>query len=499
MVNGSLERRGSANYQKLNAERLKGHTMQASQRKTNGSDETLDKPSKAFEDMLSKWELPEALLTGTFGMQEEATRWLPREPKETYPAYQNRLNRTFLFNAYSRTLKALAGMPFSRSTVIEGLPEELQYIKSDADSTGRSLTNFAYSLLQDQIHYGISHYLIEMPYFDVQPTLEEQSLYNIRPYFVKVSPKEIIGWSTQKYYGLQVLTGLKIKEKVCEGEWGSSEVDQIRICYPDRYEIWREEEAGKGNWILINSMKNQLGYIPLVTAYGNRTGFMQGEPALSELAELNLQHYQQSSDLNNIMHVANVPFLFGSGFDDGEMEGVEIGPNRLITNSDTGARLQYVEHSGSAIGKAMEAISKLEERMAAVGADLIIRKSVDRQTATSRKIDQSETVSLLQMMVNNLELALHKGIRIAADWLDIELGNLIVDIGESIDVAESPNGIDIMLNMLVDHSGLNVEDVQAELLRRGVLADTFKIGMRGTDKSSQPKGTEGNQEGNTQP
>lgn len=444
---------------------------------------SLAKESIFYEDMMGKWELVDALAGGTQVMRSESTRWLPKEPKETNIAYHNRLNRTFLFGAYSRTIKALAGLPFSRSTVVEGLPEELKYIKSDCDSTGRSLTNFAHNLLTDQLHYGIAHFIVEMPYFDKRLTLEEQSKFKVRPYFVRVDPKDIIGWKVERHYGLEYLAGVKIKEKVYGGEWGEKEITQIRVCTPESYTIYRADE--KDNWQVYTSIDNQLGYVPLVTVYGNRTGFMQGEPALSELAWLNLQHYQQSSDLNNIMHVANVPFLFGRGFDEGDMEGVEIGPNRLIINSDSSSDISYVEHSGAAIGKAMEALEKLEERMAALGADLIIRKSVDRQTATSRKIDQSETISLLQMMVNNLEAGIYKGINISADWMDVNVDNIIVDIGESIDVAQSPNGIDIMLNMLVDRSGLSVEDVQAELLRRGVLADSFQLGKRETDGFSQ--------------
>jgi hypothetical protein len=342
---------------------------------------------------------------------------------------------------------------------------------------GADITNLAFSLLKDQIHLGLTHILVDMPAIEGNVTLQQQKDYKIRPYFSHISPLNLISWNYEKIGGLINLTEIRIKEEVYvkQGRWGESEYKQIRVVTPDSFEIWREVEKDK--WDVVEVLPNNLGYIPLITIYGNQEEYMTAEPPLEDLAWLNLRHYQKLSDQDNILHVASVPILAAYGVDDGALEGVSIGPNTLVNFSKTDSKLEYVEHSGNAIGAAEKSLERLEERMAAMGADLIIRKSVDRQTATSRKIDQSESISLLQVMINNLESGLQKAVKTAGDWIDLKDAKSVFNIGDGLDTGGEggPNFIDNLLTFIQKNKGMDVMQAINELKRRGSLSDTYKL------------------------
>ena len=450
-----------------------------------------ESPCKAYKEMKEHWELPLALRGGTLKMREGKQKWLPKEPKESVVAYTNRLARSVCYGAFNRTVNTLAGLPFMRPVTTENIPEELGYLKSDCDNTGRDLTSFSNSLLKEMLELGLTHFIVDMPYFEGDVSIEEEEKYKIRPYFTQISPTNLIRWTTARVGGLTILTSISIKEEyyVQKNAFEEEEIEQVRVITPNSIQIWREDEQSE-EWYLHDTIPNELGKIPLVTVYGDYDGFMQGKPPLEDLAWLNLKHYQQQSDLDHIQHVANVPILFGQGFDPAEMEGVEVGPDRLIIGPENSS-LEYVEHTGSAIGSSRESLKALEEQMAAMGADLIVRKSVDRQTATARQIDQSESVSMLQLMVNNLESAIEQGIQLAAEWAGVEVEDVQVDAGDYLDTPAGPNTIDVLIQYLMESKGITIEDVQTELKRRGVLSDVFKIGKRGETPQNQDKGTGG--------
>ena len=123
-----------------------------------------------------------------------------------------------------------------------------------------------------------------------------------------------------------------------------------------------------------------INAIPVAPVYLNQTGFMCGSPPLMDLADLNITHWQSSSDQRNILHVARVPILFASGV----AEDIElvVGANAFMRASDPQARLEYVEHSGAAITSGKDDLKVLEFQMQAMGLQLL--QAEPAQTAHRR-------------------------------------------------------------------------------------------------------------------
>lgn len=456
--------------------------------KNDGAD--VSTPSKAHEDMSKKWTLPETLRGGTEAMREAGLAYLPKEPKETVEAWQFRLQRTFLYNLYWRTVTSLVGMAFIKPAVVSNVPKELEYLEFNFNGAGQNLTEVAYSLSLDAIHYGLAHGLMDFP----KVNSEEMSYGQFKdagylPYFNQINPRNLIGWRNEARAGVPKLNQIRVSERVVvesdENEWADKEVDYIKVVTPTSIDTYAyDPESDTEDWEIDDMSENTLGYIPLVTAYANKTGFLTGSPTLYDLAQTNLRHYQSSSDQNNILHVARVPFLHASGFEEGELSGTEIGANRMIVSSNADSKISHVEHSGKAIGAGRQDLKDLEQQMATLGADMLISKGVGRMTATARKIDQSESMSTLQLTLRSVEQLVEQAYLIAGNWIGVDASEVTVSIGDDLSIANEPNPTNALIALVA--SGL-ITDEQAigEAKRQGILSSYFEL------SEERPKNQEG--------
>lgn len=386
---------------------------------------TVNTPCIAYQEMAPHWDLPEALSGGTLAMRTKKENYLPRYLLEENTEYERRLALTVLYNAYGRTISMLAGMPFSQPVVVSGLPPVMDSMVQDADLTGRSLTNLAHDLLSDMLNYGKAHFLVAMPDVRLQRqeaggqlSLEDEARLALRPYFVPVNSRNLIGWVGSRTAGTDSLSQVRIREKLVEQvpPFGQRTVNRVRVYTPTTIQLWREDPKTKQWTKEGEDIPNELGKIALVTVYARRGAFMVGYPVLEDLAFLNLRHWQSRSDQDNILHFARTYFLAFIGWDTEEISSVAVGTSRAVANRDTSARVEVVEHSGAAINAGQKDLADQEDAMRSMGAELVQPRPGAR-TATEREIELTENISDLQAMVRNLETGLEQGFELAAEWI----------------------------------------------------------------------------------
>jgi len=131
-----------------------------------------------------------------------------------------------------------------------------------------------------------------------------------------IDPMQVLYWEAERIDGVMTLTEVRIWElqEHQAGLFSSLPVLQVRVLKRDVFEVWQPvevENAGKKEsvWQVVETGVNTLGKIPLVPFYALRTGFMQSRPPLLDLAYMNVEHWQSSSDQRSILHTARVPLL----------------------------------------------------------------------------------------------------------------------------------------------------------------------------------------------
>jgi len=457
----------------------------------------IDSVSDAMRAMLASWELIEALRGGTSGMRRQAQKYLPQEPGEQDAAYGNRLARSFLFPAYTDTIGHLSSKPFGRSVKLDAeSPAVMHEWSDDVDLEGTSLTDFAKVVLDDALHHGLTHALVEFPTVTRDLSRSAERSMGLRPYWVHVPATAIIAWRSRRWNGREILTHLRIWESasVRSGEFGETSVLRIRVfdrALPGERSdsrgrrlpndagttTWRLfEKDAAGKWLEIDSGTLSINEIPLRTLYTKRAAFMVGASALNDLAWKNLEHWQSASDQKHILHVARVPILFGSGISaedlkDADGNPVKIGPNQLITVRDANAKLVFVEHGGKAIEAGRNDLRDLLEDMMRLGMRPLVERTGDA-TATEAAIGHAESVSELKAWVRSEETFLGQLFDLGARWISLE-GGASVDIFDDFGVALG-SGKDLdTLDKARERGDLSRSTWWREAVRRGLLSESF--------------------------
>jgi hypothetical protein len=409
-----------------------------------GNANDVREPSRVVQNMMVNWLKVTTLLGGTKAMREAATIFLPKWRREEPNDYALRLKTTVLFNCFGHTVDGLGGKPFVRplgwST---DMSPEVEAWFPNIDLTGRSFHVFAQEVFKFSLAYGLSHVLIDYPVTagKVRTVADEKAI-GARPYLVHVKANQILGWRSTMKNGGEVLTQVRILEtcEVEDGPFATRTVEQVRVLEPGTWTTYRlkpkqalvtqisPSSNDPQEWAVFDSGTTSLDYIPLITFYARRTGFMTADSPLIDIADLNILHWQVGSDMYSVLHTASVPILTITGVegnDDGEAT-LEIGTASAL-KLPQGATARFTEHSGKAVGSALTALGTMEEQMRLLGAELLVKKP-GQATATQATLDTSQQRSELQAITSVFEDTLDQIVGVMAAWGNIQnfTGNMQV-------------------------------------------------------------------------
>lgn len=445
-------------------------------------------PSQAYLAMAPRWSMINALLGGTEAMREAAEELLPRHHREYAEDYEERLRCSVLFNVFEITLDNLAGKPFTEPlTLEEDVPADIVNYAEDIDLKGNHIDQFSAMVFRDGLAKGLTHIMVDTPSKDGENprTLAAEREAGIRPYMIHVQPENVLAADAVVINGEEVLTHLRIYESDLE-RVGFAEklVERIRVfnlVVDDEgnlmvvVTVYRKAErkvGGKDRWAIERTIPTEHTEIPVYTFYAHRAGFMQSKPPLLDLAYMNVQHWQSSSDQFNVLKVARFPILAASGIETDNAE-TTLGPRNVLEIDNPEGRYYYVEHTGAAIEAGRKSLQDLVDTMALYGATML-RRRPDRETATSRSLEERNQSAPLQKMALAFKDTLENALRGMAMMIGEEDGGSIVihtdfgfDGGEVVDLQT--------LQVAYKDFAISREGFLQELKRRKVLSDEFDV------------------------
>lgn len=429
--------------------------------------------------MADEWPLIDALMSGTRAMRrlafEQSSRTpgecgivLMRNEAETLDDYRKRVARAVLYPAFKRTVRVLAGKPFSKPISYSAdMPPRVRDCCERVDPEGRNLHRFAQDALTQALAYGVCHILVDYPDASGVQSLAEERAAGMRPYMCLIHPRQVLGWRVERRGAAMRLTQVRIMEAVTEpdGEFGERSVPQVRVLEPGTWRVFRQA-PGREEWALHSEGSVSIAEIPLATIYAGRTGYMTGKSPLDDLAHLNVKHFQSASEQQTILHVARVPMLVVIGADPDKP--IVVGAKQAV-ELPLQADMRYVEHGGSAIGAGETDLQRIEEQMRAIGAEmLVIRPGTITATQSAAENDGGRCV--LQEIGQNLEDALDTALGFLAQFLGEPVAgsiHLFDDYG-----VPAVAGVDLQQLVAMAAAGrLSDETLYNEMQRRGVISD----------------------------
>lgn len=407
-----------------------------------GSNDEPDTKSPLVVAWQEDLKLVRTLYDGWRKLYQYRSLYLPQHPKEDPQDYFIRANRRTFYNAFGRTVRALTGNAFGTEPTPEGVPAEiLKFYEDDIDNEGTAGTSFVRRTFQDALTTGMAGIFVDMPVLEQPEGAEATRLQELeaglRPFWTMVQKDDIVSFRTVVENGATLLSQLVYCEYAQrpKRKFGVQIVERLRAfrrlpVVPRATEtpaiLWEnyERDQGKTKWVSVAS-----GQLPIVTeipfaqVYTERLDFMHSAPPLLDLANVNLLHYQVSSDLHHAVHIANVPFLFGGGFD---AENMQIGPNRAVIVPSGVKReeawLNWTETTGAALGSTRAVLADLEEQMAHLGLGMLQRKSRAAETAEKATLDRKDQESTLGAAVSELENGLEQALHWTAQYMGLQSG-----------------------------------------------------------------------------
>jgi hypothetical protein len=395
----------------------------------------------AVRGMVPGWELMDSVCAGTERLRSLAQWYLPVEPREDADAWHTRVRRSILSPFTTRLIENAAGAVLRRPVQIEG-PRYWSRFARNVDGIGSSVNEFARRLLVSALTYGHSNILVDYPDSSADRTLLDERLAARRPYFNHVRASRVLGWRQTSDLPSSPLSQVRIHEYVREpkGKYGERIVDQARIIEPGKFRTVRKNDDHDHSPVAHptaippevqpaglkeTSWKEfSLPIIPLVPMYTNRVGTLRSAPLLSDIANINIAHYQRQADFLHALHIAAMPNLVLEGWND--TPATSVGVNYAL-GMDPGNKAYYIQSDASSFEAQSNALLMLEQQMSNLGVTKLLGQKFVAESAEAKSIDQEQANSVLSIISMELESCLQQCFNIAALYLGISPPTIRID------------------------------------------------------------------------
>lgn len=422
--------------------------------------------------MAPAWEPIKAVTQGTTFIRKNPNKYLPQQPRELKDAWDGRVSRSVFTPYFNRLIRTAVGLILRKPVTLDGGDQEFWADwRLDVDRQGTDLEEFLRRQLAVSIAYGHSAWLTDFPSTEGIVTLKDQAEAQLKPYFIDVTPWQILGWRHDIRLNGGALQQVRIKENAAkpDGKYGIKYVEQIRILEPGSYELWEDTETT--GWEIIDQGKTSLKEIPLAVTYAGKMATLYSAPPMADIAQLNLAYYQRHADLIHALHIAAQPILVLKGWDEtSDPIGLSVN-NALAMGTDSDAK--YVEPASSAFDAQRAELEALEHQISQLGIAQLMQQKNSAESGLSKSIDKIDSNSMLALISKDIESTLQVAINWAAEFAGIEPPSVTLDRDFDAEAMESQQITSI--NTLFT-SGLIDQETALRLLQKGeVLPEDYEI------------------------
>ena len=387
---------------------------------------------------LPSWGVVRDCIDGQDTVKEKGYVYLPKpnpldkspENDARYEAYKT---RALFVNMTGRTHNGMVGTIFSKAPVAT-LPDVLMPLYDNVDGGAVSLDQQAKQVLSDVLAVGRCGLLTDYPPAEkddkgnkVSFTREQTSNGQVRPVIQFYFAEDIINWRYTTVKAQRMLSLVVLREKYVVSDDGFKKEEDLQyrelrlVNGVYTVSVWQKKPEGivrvGGPDQPTKADGKFFDRIPFefVGARNNDAGI--DEAPLLDLAQLNIAHYRNSADFEEMVFVVGQPTTVISGLSitwAKEILGgeVKLGSTTALMLPE-GADAKYLEVSESQI--ALEAMKHKERQAVAIGARLVNDATVQR-TAKEAAMDDAAEQSVLLSAAVNVNAAYRRALESAAEY-----------------------------------------------------------------------------------
>ena len=480
-------------------------------------DEKLDPSTQSadYDAMLPYWNMVDTILGGKQAMQDANETYLYRFQEEasdsrdsrnrTYDPYTLRLNKTPFTNLYDDILKNLSSKPFAKElTLKEGTPDQFKKLGENVDGQGNNLHVFCQNVFRSALNHAIAYILVDytraQPRADGQPlSRADEAAQNLRPYWCFIPATRMLAIYSDYDGGQEIITHARIFEPAITLQ-GFQEVAVERIRVLERevlerdgagkaikwgaatYMLWEKltptPENPKGLWQLVDAGVYTVGIIPLVPVVltERRQGSYRAEPALHNLAYMQIAEYNQESNVMGVSDATCFPMFVCVGLEKKKGDdNLAVGPRSVIMipppASGSAGDFKSIEPSGASVRVIMDQLKEIRTEMRDLGMQPLTQSNLTVITTGQVAVKANSAV---QAWAIRFKDAVEQAWKITAEWLGLALEPEIVihtDYSAAMDEGKGFEGV----MKLRTNKDVSRETAIGAAQRYGYLPDDFDI------------------------
>lgn len=370
----------------------------------------------AVERAMPGWALIRDCLDGQDAVKAKGVSYLPMpnaadKSPENIARYDSYKTRGLFVNMVGRTLGGMVGTAFSKAPIAT-LPEMLMPLHENVDGGAVSLDQQARQVLSDALSVGRCGLLTDYPTTEGTVTRDKINSGEVRPVIQFYFAEDIINWRYTVVNSLRKLSLCVLKEsyEIGDDEFKRETKPQWRVLrLTDNVattQVYREEPGGIapiGPAIpILQHDGKPFDYIPFefVGSRNNDGGI--DEAPMRALADLNIAHYRNSCDFEEMVFILGQPTTVIAGLT--QTWATEVLGGKVVMGSTSalmlpeGATATYLQVNESQL--ALKAMEHKEKLAISIGAKLVNEGAVQRTAKEATMDDASEQSTLLSAVVN---------------------------------------------------------------------------------------------------
>jgi hypothetical protein len=374
-------------------------------------------------------------VAGQRAIKKAGDKYLPRpnptdesaENEERYKAYKT---RAVFHNATARTVGNMVGQCFAVDPV-PTMPEAMLPWLDDIDGAGVSADQQSKKALAFVIQYSRAGLWVDYPKTAAPVSLADAEEGGIRPKIVLCDPRNVINWRVIPHGAKSKLSMVVIREKyIFKDDGFLAEFDyQYRVLRLNGNQYWQEiHRASDGAFKIMERFQplggdgQPMAEIPFTFIGAESNDSEVEKPLLLDISNLNLAHYRNSADYEEITYMVGQPTPWLSGLDnewvERNMRGKIMLGSRACIPLPAGGQAGLMQAQTNTLPK--EAMDQKEALMTALGAKLVEKREVQK-TATEAGIDESSETSILASCCHNVSDAYGTALRWCAMFGNIQV------------------------------------------------------------------------------
>ena len=140
-----------------------------------------------------------------------------------------------------------------------------------------------------------------------------------------------------------------------------------------------------------------------------------------DLAALNISHYRNSADYEQLLHRVGVAAtFFSAGITEDEANdpsNLSVGADVRWFSSNPNAKFGILEFSGNSATAMERAMLEKTQMMATIGGQLVQRHRKQVETAETARLRSASENSVLDTIVSTVEIGLNQLLQMSAEWM----------------------------------------------------------------------------------